>query len=106
MTQEDVPLLAMAVPVHHRGSNLSVRRGTRWLGVTAVRLPLPEGGTSAPVPLVTRSLPFQQLTDADLADEHDPACRTLEGLLRVLQTHYPGFSAQEMVTLCRYHWAD
>lgn len=100
----DIPLLGLAHPHCHPGRNLSVRRGTRWLGVAAARLPLPGGGTSAPLPLQTRSCRFDRLTAADLADEHDPAGRTPAGLLVLMQRHYTGFQPHEVVTLCAWDW--
>ena len=104
MASVEVPVLGLAHPVLHRGRNLSVRRGSRWLGVPLVRVPLAGGGLSGPLPLATRLMAFDRLTDADLADEHDPACRTPTGLLAVLQQHYPGFAEHETVTLCTFHW--
>ena len=44
------------------------------------------------------------LTAADLADEHDPACRTPPGLLAVMQQLYPGFEQDETVTLVHFQW--
>lgn len=99
---DGLPVLGLANPVFARGQNLSVRRGTRWLGVPRVRVQLAGGRLSAPVALATRALRFDQLRDADLACEHDPACRTVAGLLAVMRRHYPGFGAGETVTLCRF----
>ena len=104
MDSGEVPVLGLAHPVLHPGRNLSVRRGSRWLGVPSARIPLPGGGLSGPLPLDTRLMAFDRLTEADLADEHDPACRTPAGLLAVLQRHYPGFEVHEPVTLCTFHW--
>ena len=104
MGAAEVPVLGLAHPVLHPGRNLSVRRGSRWHGIARVRILLPGGGLSEPLPLDTRVLAFERLTEADLADEHDPACRTPSGLLAVLQRHYPGFAAHETVTLCAFHW--
>lgn len=104
MLDDSLPVLGMANPHYHRGSNLSVRRGTRWLGTSHARLPLTDGGLSAPLRLTTRACRFDTLTDADLHDEHDPQCRTVTGLLAILRQHYAGFETTETVTLCRFEW--
>ena len=63
------------------------------------------------VALTTRSLPFSALRDEDLVDEHDPACRTVGGLLQVMRECYgEGLFSQcnvdgnvdEIVTLCTF----
>ena len=99
------PILGFAEPVFAAGRNTSVRRGTRWLGVPRVRLQLADGRLSAALPLQTRQCRFDQLDNADLAFEHDPACRTVAGLLATLQRHYPGFDPGEWVTVCDF-WLD
>lgn len=102
-TDTALPVLGFARPLFQHGENLSVRRGSRWHGTPHVRLQLADGQLSAPVALRTDCLRFDQLCDADLAAEHDPACRTVAGLLAVMQQHYPGFEAQETVTLCHFN---
>ena len=97
-----VPVLGFANPRFHAGVNLSVRRGTGWLGVPRVRIELGGGRLSAPLALATTALRFDQLRDADLADEHDPACRSVAGLLAVMRRCYPGFAPAHTVTLCRF----
>ena len=99
------PILGFAEPVFAAGRNTSVRRGTRWLGVMRVRLQLADGQLSPALPLQTRLCRFDQLDDAELAFEHDPACRTRAGLLATLQRHYPGFAPGEWVTVCDF-WLD
>jgi len=99
---ETVPVMGFANPVFASGHNTSIRRGTRWLGVGQARLQLAHGRLSAPVPLQTRLRRFDQLTAAELACEHDPACRSLPGLLAVMQQHYPGFAAGDQVTVCDF----
>jgi hypothetical protein len=64
--------------------------------------PSGDGSLSAPRALQTECRPFARLTDADLGDEHDPDCRCVAGLLSVLQSLYPGFSADEDVTLVHF----
>lgn len=102
---QQLPVLGFADPVFLPGHNTSVRRGLRWLKVEQVRVQLAEGRLSAPLQLHTRACRFDQLRDAELAFEHDPACRSVAGLLAVMQRHYPGFAPQEMVTVCDF-WLD
>ena len=97
-----VPLLGFADPVFLPGKNTSVRRGQRWHDVPRVRLELAPGRFSAPVALQTRCCRFDQLQAADLACEHDPTCRSVAGLLAVMQRHYPGFSPTEVITVCDF----
>lgn len=102
MDQSPAPLLTFVNPQFHRGRNLTVRRGSRWHGVALARLQLPPGVPEPTVALTTQLRLFNTLTAADLRDEHDPSCRTPEGLLQVLQQIYPGFQADETVTLVHF----
>jgi hypothetical protein len=54
------------------------------------------------MPLHTELRRFDTLTAAELRDEHDPACRTPEGLLAVMEQLYPGFQRDEVVTLVHF----
>lgn len=96
------PLLEFRNPRFHPGLNTSVRRGPRWHGVAEARIPLPDGRLSPPLPLRTELRRFDTLNDADLAAEHDPDCRTRVSLLLELQRIYPGFTAEEEVTLVHF----
>lgn len=98
------PVLGFSNPCFHTGRNTSVRRGDRWHGVPLACIALPDDGASSPCPLQTELRRFDSLTDADLRDEHDPACRTPAGLLKVLQQIYPGFQPDEEVTLVHFNW--
>jgi len=88
-------------PEFHTGLNVSVRRGTKWnienqKGVTLADL---QGNEYGSVNIETRVLRFCDLTNSDLACEHDPVCRTVAGLLSVMEQIYPTFDEREMVTL-------
>ena len=98
----DPPVLSFSAPVFNRGRNTTVRRGRKWHAVTEARLQLGDGSLSQPVKLHTELKQFSAMTDADLRFEHDPDCRTVGGLLSVLQRLYPGFSAEEEITLCHF----
>ena len=97
-----LPILEFQRPSFLPGRNTSVRRGARWHGVTMARIRLADGGLSSPRPLQTECRPFASLSGAELRDEHDPDCRTVAGLLAVLQALYPGFSVEEDVTLVHF----
>lgn len=97
-------MLSFSLPLFNRGRNTTVRRGRKWHTVAQARLQLGEGSLSPPVELQTELKQFPALTEADLRFEHDPCCRTVSGLLLVLQRLYPGFSAEEEVTLCHFHF--
>lgn len=99
---QDPPILFFSLPLFNRGRNTTVRRGRKWHAVAAARLRLGDGSLSPPVRLQTELKQFPVLTETDLRFEHDPACRTVDGLLRVLQRIYPGFDAEEEVTLCHF----
>lgn len=98
----NVPLLGFDNPQFHTGRNTSVRRGARWHGVTQVCIALGEGRQLGPLPLHTELRSFDALEEADLCDEHDPACRSPAGLLAVMQRLYPGFRHDELVTLVHF----
>lgn len=98
----DPPVLSFRTPVFNHGPNTTVRRGRKWHEATHARLQLDDGSLSPPIGLRTELKQFSALTEADLRFEHDPACRTVAGLLWVLQGLYPGFSAEEEVTLCHF----
>ena len=99
----DLPGLEFARAMFHAGCNTTVRRGRRWHGVAAARLRLADGRLSAPVTLTTQLRVFSGLDAQALRFEHDPDCRTPAGLLLRLQQHYPGFAADEIVTVCHFH---
>ncbi|HRN60852.1 MAG TPA: hypothetical protein PLF73_00115 [Luteimonas sp.] len=99
----DLPILEFANPVFLPGRNTTVRRGTRWHGVTVARLRLGDGSLSPPVALDTELRSFRDLDEDALRFEHDPDCRTPHGLLAQLRIHYPGFGEDETVTLCHFN---
>lgn len=101
---DPAPLLGFVLPQFHTGRNTSVRRGSRWHGVARARIELGDGHHSAALPLHTELRCFDTLTANDLRDEHDPACRTPEGLAVVMRRLYPGFTQDETVTLVHFHW--
>ena len=82
-----------------------MRRGRKWHAVAEARLQLDDGSLSPSVKLRTELRKFPALAKADIRFEHDPACRSFDGLLRVLKDAYPGFRAEE-VTLCHFDFDE
>ena len=95
-----LPVLEFANATFLEGRNTTVRRGTRWHGVPAARLRLEDGSLSPPVALETELRVFRDIDEDALRFEHDPDCRTLQGLLAQLRIHYPGIGEDEPVPLC------
>ena len=84
--------------VQHVGRNVTVRRGVKWSLQFAAEI---EG--YGELPITSKVLRFIDLGPEDIADEHDPACRTYEGLLEVMRRVYPGFDGLELVTVVAYN---
>lgn len=87
-------------PVFHEGVNITVRRGTKWSDNSVI--PFIKFGQNSRKALETsyrRVIKFNELTDADLVFEHDPKCRTVDGLAEVLKEVYPTFTREDTVTI-------
>ena len=81
-------------PVFNKGTNVTVRRGIKWsMESKAIVKDLGEVDLK---PVVMR---FEDIEVDDIRYEHDPECRTQDGLKKVMQEVYPGFSSKEIVTL-------
>ena len=90
-------------PTFLDGLNISVRRGVKWdtlekKSVELVDTDKPNFSIST-VNITTKVMRFCDLVDADLKYEHDESCRTVSGLLSVMQEIYPGFDEREIVTI-------
>jgi len=94
-----IPLL-FNNPVFRDDVNLTVRRGSKWIKAWF------ESGESMSFTLVDKDYKiltvqytrFIDLNKELLCFEHDPICRTYEGLLQVMKETYPGFTETEYVT--------
>lgn len=84
-------------PVFNAGWNTTVRRGRKWSkeGIAKVKI----GQSFAVVELRPLTYRFNQLSDHILRHEHDPSCRTVEGLFNEMCRVYPGFQRNEEVTV-------
>jgi len=89
-------------PTFEEGTNVTVRRGDKWAeeeGTLVSLCDLEENQVARGIITRTHTLPFEEIPAAWLAVEHDPACRTREGLLAVMQDIYPGFEETDLVTV-------
>ena len=48
---------------------------------------------------ICKAMRFCDLTDRDLELEHDPECRTVNGLRKKMKEFYTDFDTREIVTL-------
>jgi hypothetical protein len=99
-----IPILEFNTPTFPPGRNTTIRRGDRWHSVPEARLRLRDGSLSPPTPLETALKKFSALSESDIRFEHDPKCRTLEGLLHEMQRIYPGFDPEEDITVCHFNF--
>jgi hypothetical protein len=88
----------------NKGLNLTVRRGDElysnmshdWM----FKILNEKGEEYARAKIMVLKLRrFNELTDEELEYEHDPNCRTVEGLLKAMKGYYPDFREDEEVTL-------
>lgn len=104
---------------HDDRMNLTIRRGVKWsfcsvgdiVNVSDAdnRFEITEDGKHRDItkPIIlfkakivgTKLVRFCDLFDNDLEYEHDPNCRTVDGLSKVLSNIYPLFDRRELVTL-------
>lgn len=78
--------------VFKRGINITVRRGTHWHNRKSSKFNI----------LKSTVKRFRDIVDEDVKNEHDPSCRSKAGLLKEMKRVYPGFTANETVTLVEF----
>ena len=85
-------------PVFHDGINCTVRRGYKWANLRIGEEILLNGDKRASVKklLICR---FNEIKERDISCEHDPECRTIDGLFNTLSKVYPNFSNNSIVTI-------
>ena len=98
-------------PVFKPGLNVTVRRGTKWnfgakSGVVIKDTFDKMGLPIAVVTIETFACIFRDLVDEDVANEHDPECQRVQGLLDVMKRVYPGFTESEVVTVVSFWMPD
>lgn len=98
--------LYFANPVFHTGINITVRDDNEWMKKAEIGDELflqktGEGKVGFIVPLVGKMyLPLNWIPDEVLNLEHDPLCRTFDGLLHEMRRVYrPEFSITNMVAV-------
>lgn len=96
--------LEFSNPVFKPGRNITVRRGRKWSveSIAAVQV----GMSLVVVELSSLTYMFSQLSDHILRDEHDPSCRTVDGLFKEMCRVYPGFDRNEEVTVVTFYLPD
>lgn len=101
--------LKFASPIFNDGLNLTVRRGSKWHGhqgemVEVVGL---DGEVYGQTQVRSSQLRrFADILQRDLDYEHDPLCRTYQGLLDDMRIVYDGFEEDEVVTLLWFEWKE
>lgn len=101
----NMDLLRFSNPVFNQGENITVRYGIKWAahGPGAVDLATADGRRLASAKIIKCVMkPFCDITEPEIANEHDPSCRTLEGLHDELCGIYEGFKPNDKVTLVTF----
>lgn len=89
--------------VFNKGVNVTVRRGIKWASEVGKRVVV--GHRVAEI-LSANVIRFGGISDFHLSFEHDPACRTKEGLLNVMKEIYDGFTEDEIITVLTFSFVD
>ena len=88
--------LSFVNPKFNEGLNLTVRKGTKWDQVDygeAVWLTNQSGQIIGDAAITAKYVgPLNDMPETWLHHEHDPACRTVEGLVSVLRNIYGDFN--------------
>jgi hypothetical protein len=88
--------------VFKEGINVTVRRGLKWANEKMAQIQLDENNVTRPIMIKTSVVKFQDLLDVDLQNEHDPECRTVIGLQKIMANIYQGFDPREIVTIVEW----
>jgi len=98
MNEDSVKTIHFNNPVFHDGINCTVRRGYKWANLKIGEEILLNGDRRAIIKklLICR---FNEIEKKDILCEHDPKCRTIDGLFDVLSEIYSGFSNNSVVTI-------
>jgi len=98
MNENNLKIIHFNNPVFHDGINCTVRRGYKWADLKIGEEILLNGDKRAIVKklLICR---FNEIKEKDISCEHDPECRTIDGLLSTLSKLYSNFSNNSVVTV-------
>jgi len=98
INENDLRIIHFNKPVFHDGTNCTVRYGYKWADLKIGEEILLNGDKRAIVKklLICR---FKEIKKEDILCEHDPECRTIDGLFDTLSDIYPNFSNNSIVTI-------
>jgi len=96
--ENDLKTIHFNNPIFHDGINCTVRHGYKWADLKIGEEILLNGVKKAVVKklLICR---FNELKKMDISCEHDPKCRTIDGLFNIISEVYPNFSNNSVVTV-------
>ncbi len=95
-------------PEWHCGDNVTIRLGDKWLKKSFVGQVVNVKRTGLEEILATgiidevRLCPFKDVSLHDLWAEHDPDCRTPNGLVNAMLRAYPDFTLDSWVTVIHF----
>jgi len=98
VNENDLKIIHFNKPVFHDGTNCTVRYGYKWANLRIGEEILLNGDKRASIKklLICR---FNEIKERDISCEHDPECRTIDGLFNTLSKVYPKFSNNSIVTV-------
>lgn len=85
-------------PVFHQGMNVTCRMGNKWLKKVQPGDTFDAEGKRALCHCL-HICRFNQIPPSMISYEHDPECRSVDGLYGVMSKLYPKFNRNSVVTL-------
>ncbi len=108
-TRGNMKELKFMNPVFKTGINVTVRRGTKWSGTDNEYVSIINTNQNINKKgkiLLTKCKRFKDITEEDIENEHDPVCRTTNGLYKVMKRTYPDFGKNEIITIVKFEVSD
>jgi len=99
--KENMKILKFQNPIFHDGLNCTVRQGYKWANLKIGETILLNGERKATIEKIS-VLRFKDVKVEDIRYEHDPKCRTTNGLFKVLSGIYPDFDIDTVVTIIHF----
>jgi len=101
-------------PIVQPGTNVTVRLGTKWMHQLEVgdQFDIVKTNEEDNVLAVAalrgwRSMPFNEITEDMIANEHDPECRTIDGLREAMVRAYAEkFTGESVCTIITFKVED
>lgn len=102
--------LDFLVGEHHGGLNVTVRRGYKWADLKVGEVvALATAGVLNSEPDFTKAViysvtvkSFFTIQAHEIAQEHDPDCRNMVGLLAAMERAYPDFTQEDVCVIVGY----